>query len=122
MVNYIIQFEKRGENLKVFFKDSMEKEKKTVKEISTKISLKDIFAFFGKLSSNNKIEVIDPEIGKKFGEAYKECQKLYKELKDKKPQVERNNVPNLSGKVQIKVKGKGEVKRKGESCEEKIIQ
>ena len=104
----------------------MGKEEKTVKEISTKISFKEIVAFFRGLSSNT-IEVRDPEIEKSFEESYKECQKLYKELKDRKfkdekPQDEkkkgRNNVPQLSGKVQIKIKEK----EKEDSSKEKIIE
>ena len=126
MVNYIIQFEKRGENLKVFFKESMGKEEKTVKEIYTKIHIKDIVAFFIGLSSNT-IEDKDPKLEENFKEAYKKCQKLYKELKDRKfkdekPQDEkkkgRNNVPQLSGKVQIKIKEK----EKEDSSKEKIIE
>lgn len=106
----------------------MGKEEKTVKEISTKISFKEIVAFFRGLSSNT-IEDKDPKLEENFKEAYKKCQKLYKELKDRrfkdeKPQVEkkkgRNNVPQLSGKVQIKIKEKE--KEKEDSSKEKIIE
>lgn len=99
----------------------MGKEEKTVKEIYTKIHIKDIVAFFIGLSSNT-IEDKDPKLEENFKEAYKKCQKLYKEFKDEKPQEEkkkgRNNVPQLSGKVQIKIKEK----EKEDSSKEKIIE
>lgn len=101
----------------------MGKGERTVIEIyrkSTKISFKDIVAFLKALSNNNKIEFSDPKIEKAFKNANEECKKLYEELKDKKPQVEknkgRNNVPKLNGKVQIKIK------KEKEKEEEKIIE
>ena len=101
----------------------MGKEEKTVKEISTKISFKEIVAFFIELSSNTK-EVRDPKIEKSFEESYKECLKLCKGIikkrKDRNHQGGRNNVPQLSGKVQIKIKEKE--KEEEDSSKEKIIE
>ena len=96
----------------------MGKEERTVKEISTKISFKEIVAFFRGLSSNT-IEVRDPEIEKSFEESYKECQNLCKGIikkrKDRNHQGGRNNVPKLGDKVEIKTKEvKGEILRNEE--------
>lgn len=96
----------------------MGKEERTVKEISTKISFKEIVAFFRGLSSNT-IEVRDPEIEKSFEESYKECLNLCKGIikkrKDRNHQSGRNNVPKLGDKVEIKTKEvKGEILRNEE--------
>lgn len=97
----------------------MGKEERTVKEISTKISFKDIVAFFGKLS-NNTIEVIDPKIEKSFEKANIECKRLYKKLKDEKKKVrKRNNTPQLGDKVEIETKKvEGEILRNEEKSRE----
>lgn len=101
----------------------MGKGERTVIEIYTKIPFKGIGAFLKALSTNNKIEFSDPKIEEAFKNANEECKKLYKKLKDKKPQVEkrkgRNNVPKLRGEVKIK-KEEVEVEVEGKSCGDNI--